>query len=134
MLVKPVRALAGEEEEEKDLDPESKSFFILSSHKSFKVYAPTLREVTMWTDAIRKAIVELYNSSEKEESEALPLYPPPSELLKPVWVPNVLSKGCMKCGSSFTVFRRRHHCRLCGMLVCQACSRKRVLVEGEKVR
>ena len=29
---------------------------------------------------------------------------------------------CRQCGASFTVFRRKHHCRLCGDLVCHRCS------------
>ena len=32
----------------------------------------------------------------------------------PPWVPDELAPRCMSCESSFTVVRRRHHCRNCG--------------------
>lgn len=40
----------------------------------------------------------------------------------PVWVPDSRCDKCMRCGSQFGVFRRKHHCRLCGGVVCWACS------------
>lgn len=42
----------------------------------------------------------------------------------PVWQPNTQSAACQRCGEAFAVWRRRHHCRLCGDLVCWACSTK----------
>ena len=33
---------------------------------------------------------------------------------------------CACCSVRFTFFRRRHHCRLCGNLVCDACSQSRL--------
>lgn len=32
----------------------------------------------------------------------------------PEWVPDIAAPDCMRCGSHFTAFRRRHHCRNCG--------------------
>ncbi|KAJ3424690.1 arrestin domain-containing protein d [Anaeramoeba flamelloides] len=40
----------------------------------------------------------------------------------PTWVEDSKSKVCMNCKSLFTVTRRRHHCRNCGLLFCKACS------------
>lgn len=42
----------------------------------------------------------------------------------PVWVPDSKADRCMKCTEGFGVWRRRHHCRLCGAVVCWACSTK----------
>uniref|UniRef100_A0A3B3CS37 Zinc finger FYVE domain-containing protein 26 n=1 Tax=Oryzias melastigma TaxID=30732 RepID=A0A3B3CS37_ORYME len=54
------------------------------------------------------------------------------------WVPDSQQDVCMVCRRErFTMFNRRHHCRRCGRLVCQACSERRMLVEGhpgEEVR
>jgi ankyrin repeat protein len=40
------------------------------------------------------------------------------------WVNDEASPQCMVCADSFTLFRRRHHCRACGILVCGDCSSK----------
>ena len=39
-----------------------------------------------------------------------------------LWTHNSLSKLCTGCGSKFTTMRRRHHCRLCGDVLCSKCS------------
>jgi FYVE/RhoGEF/PH domain-containing protein 5/6 len=41
-----------------------------------------------------------------------------------VWVPDAKSEGCMRCNATFGWRRRRHHCRLCGRVVCASCSGK----------
>nr|CCA15676.1 phosphatidylinositol3phosphate 5kinase putative [Albugo laibachii Nc14]CCA16260.1 phosphatidylinositol3phosphate 5kinase putative [Albugo laibachii Nc14] len=38
------------------------------------------------------------------------------------WMPDHLCKVCYDCATSFTLFRRRHHCRLCGQIFCYECS------------
>lgn len=38
------------------------------------------------------------------------------------WMPDQLCKICYACETPFTVFRRRHHCRLCGQVFCNTCS------------
>jgi hypothetical protein len=40
----------------------------------------------------------------------------------PVWVPDSRANRCMRCNEAFAVWRRRHHCRLCGDVICWACS------------
>ncbi|CAI5736685.1 unnamed protein product [Peronospora destructor] len=41
------------------------------------------------------------------------------------WVPDTASTRCQICLAAFTLTRRRHHCRLCGHLVCANCSHDR---------
>jgi 1-phosphatidylinositol-3-phosphate 5-kinase len=38
------------------------------------------------------------------------------------WMPDQLCKQCYNCESTFTFYRRRHHCRLCGQVFCNVCS------------
>ena len=38
------------------------------------------------------------------------------------WIPDCDAKSCGACESEFTLWRRRHHCRSCGRVFCNACS------------
>lgn len=49
------------------------------------------------------------------------------------WQADAESKQC-RCGAKFTAFVRRHHCRLCGRLVCATCSRRRILLCKSRLR
>lgn len=40
----------------------------------------------------------------------------------PVWIPDVEAPKCMSCETTFTVVKRRHHCRNCGKIFCARCS------------
>ena len=47
-------------------------------------------------------------------------------VMAPVWKPDEASNTCELCPRHFDLTNRRHHCRACGMLVCDSCSPKRV--------
>lgn len=50
-----------------------------------------------------------------------------SDYLAPVWIQDTEVTACMNChDSTFTVTNRRHHCRLCGRVICATCSKNRV--------
>ena len=38
------------------------------------------------------------------------------------WKKDEDEKRCVQCGRGFGVRRRRHHCRLCGGIICKQCS------------
>lgn len=42
-----------------------------------------------------------------------------------VWMDDAAASSCLICGAPFTFFRRRHHCRICGRLVCETCSEQK---------
>eukprot|EP01006_Ploeotia_vitrea_P053898 TRINITY_DN67825_c5_g3_i1.p1 TRINITY_DN67825_c5_g3~~TRINITY_DN67825_c5_g3_i1.p1 ORF type:complete len:400 (-),score=30.35 TRINITY_DN67825_c5_g3_i1:164-1363(-) len=44
---------------------------------------------------------------------------------RPDWVPDSASEECNACSSGFSFFKRRHHCRHCGQLLCGSCSSER---------
>lgn len=46
------------------------------------------------------------------------------------WQLNSDANGCAVCAKKFGIWRRRHHCRSCGRLVCDACSTTRRPVPG----
>jgi hypothetical protein len=44
---------------------------------------------------------------------------------RPEWIRNNKSKECFGCCRRFTIFKRRHHCRNCGLLFCSSCCSSR---------
>lgn len=44
------------------------------------------------------------------------------------WVLNDQSCHCMRCDSSFGMFKWKHHCRGCGFLVCHGCSSTKIVI------
>lgn len=44
------------------------------------------------------------------------------------WIPDERVKRCFGCGTAFSTFRRKHHCRSCGRVFCSACSAYRELI------
>ena len=41
------------------------------------------------------------------------------------WVPDPEAVACRVCGLEFGMMHRKHHCRACGQIVCDGCSRSR---------
>lgn len=48
----------------------------------------------------------------------------------PAWVPDSRADRCMSCSESFVIWRRKHHCRLCGRVVCWSCSTRKFVIAG----
>ncbi|KAF9381446.1 hypothetical protein CPB97_007747 [Podila verticillata] len=49
----------------------------------------------------------------------------------PVWIPDQSANRCMICKEEFgTLFRRKHHCRACGKVVCHSCSSRTILIKA----
>ncbi|KAF2265516.1 FYVE-domain-containing protein [Lojkania enalia] len=51
-----------------------------------------------------------------------------SDIVLPPWQPDSEVSHCPVCGSQFTFFYRKHHCRKCGRVVCSACSPHRITI------
>ncbi|KAL8466428.1 hypothetical protein ACS0TY_035500 [Phlomoides rotata] len=50
----------------------------------------------------------------------------PSHVSRDFWMPDQSCRVCYECDSQFTLFNRRHHCRLCGRIFCAKCTSNRV--------
>lgn len=46
----------------------------------------------------------------------------------PRWQPDSEVSNCPICGSTFTFWFRKHHCRKCGRVVCSSCSPHRITI------
>jgi hypothetical protein len=49
------------------------------------------------------------------------------------WVPDDWYHGCVVCDVGFTRTHRRHHCRSCGLIVCEECSQAKAIVPAAPV-
>ncbi|KAG9062337.1 1-phosphatidylinositol-3-phosphate 5-kinase [Linnemannia hyalina] len=50
---------------------------------------------------------------------------------KDYWMADENAKECFGCSASFFVFRRKHHCRICGHIFCSKCANK--IIPGAKL-
>lgn len=46
----------------------------------------------------------------------------PAHVSRDFWMPDQSCRVCYECDSQFTLFNRRHHCRLCGRIFCAKCT------------
>ncbi|KAJ3161653.1 1-phosphatidylinositol-3-phosphate 5-kinase [Geranomyces michiganensis] len=53
-----------------------------------------------------------------------------SGITKEFWMRDDKVKECYECKQSFTTFRRKHHCRICGQIFCHRCASS--IVPGER--
>ncbi|EQC28588.1 hypothetical protein SDRG_13664 [Saprolegnia diclina VS20] len=51
-----------------------------------------------------------------------------SACARAMWVPDRARTQCTGCGKGFSLLRRRHHCRVCGDIVCGKCSQTVYLI------
>lgn len=52
----------------------------------------------------------------------------------PIWVPDCEVSRCSCCEETFTLLRRKHHCRYCGQIFCQSCTGKTAVLNFTKTR
>uniref|UniRef100_A0A182T958 FYVE-type domain-containing protein n=1 Tax=Anopheles maculatus TaxID=74869 RepID=A0A182T958_9DIPT len=55
------------------------------------------------------------------------------EQSKVPWIDGKLVKLCPTCAKSFGITRRQHHCRVCGSVMCDGCSRYLTLEEAGRL-
>jgi len=102
-----------------DTEQSKNGWLICSRGKSFAVYAATATEKQEWMAHIKKCIDDLIRKSGKKAADSYAA----------VWVPDNEATKCMHCKKAeFSLIHRRHHCRKCGMVVCNECSNKRFLL------
>ncbi|KAJ0396047.1 hypothetical protein P43SY_008321 [Pythium insidiosum] len=53
---------------------------------------------------------------------------------KDQWVPRSARHSCSNCKRDFGLLQPKHHCRLCGEVVCGQCSSKRIVFNRKSVR
>ncbi|XP_058480787.1 FYVE, RhoGEF and PH domain-containing protein 6 isoform X1 [Solea solea] len=109
---------------------------IESVERSFILSASSATERDEWLEAIAKAIddytkkkITFISSRSQEEAETVFDSGAPLGSKAPIWIPDLRATMCMICTCEFTLTWRRHHCRACGKVVCQACSANKYYLE-----
>nr|XP_046234670.1 FYVE, RhoGEF and PH domain-containing protein 6 [Scatophagus argus] len=109
---------------------------IESVERSFILSASSATERDEWLEAIAKAIddytkkkITFISSRSQEEAEGFVDNGAPLGSKAPIWIPDLRATMCMICTCEFTLTWRRHHCRACGKVVCQACSANKYYLE-----
>ena len=52
-----------------------------------------------------------------------------------LWMRDSDTRTCLCCEAVFTTFRRRHHCRYCGLVFCNNCtSKKKEKIQGKSLQ
>jgi len=97
---------------------QDRAFEIISTKKSFVVWARESSEADEWREAITKCIEDVRaRTGDMPRTRAD---------VAPIWTPDAAVPACMSCGATFSVMRRKHHCRNCGRAVCGACSKNKL--------
>ncbi|XP_037925366.1 LOW QUALITY PROTEIN: zinc finger FYVE domain-containing protein 9 [Hermetia illucens] len=47
----------------------------------------------------------------------------------PFWIPDSEAPACMQCQIKFSLIKRRHHCRACGLVLCSTCCSQKAKLE-----
>ncbi|XP_040007371.1 FYVE, RhoGEF and PH domain-containing protein 6 [Xiphias gladius] len=109
---------------------------IESVERSFILSASSATERDEWLEAIARAIddytkkkITFISSRSQEEAEGVVDSGAPLGSKAPIWIPDLRATMCMICTCEFTLTWRRHHCRACGKVVCQACSANKYYLE-----
>ncbi|KAM5547100.1 1-phosphatidylinositol-3-phosphate 5-kinase FAB1A [Rosa sericea] len=58
----------------------------------------------------------------------------PTNVSRDFWMPDHSCRVCYDCDSQFTVFNRRHHCRLCGRVFCARCTANSIPAPSDEPR
>ncbi|CAF3803078.1 unnamed protein product [Rotaria sordida] len=103
------------------------SWLICSPKKSFIVRANSDRERQEWLTHLDRCVQYACGGHTTQHNP-----------VAAHWVPDDKSDTCMHCHiSKFSTYNRKHHCRNCGHIVCEGCSKKRFLLphlDSKRVR
>eukprot|EP01105_Mastigella_eilhardi_P000020 TRINITY_DN1003_c0_g2_i1.p1 TRINITY_DN1003_c0_g2~~TRINITY_DN1003_c0_g2_i1.p1 ORF type:complete len:1350 (+),score=306.79 TRINITY_DN1003_c0_g2_i1:364-4050(+) len=101
-------------------------FSIGSAQKSFIMFAETHEEKVNWLLDIIKCLNE-FRSHRKSFAVVLKQGDlEEANFQAPLWQVDHQVAACNLCRGEFSLITRRHHCRLCGLVVCGQCSLKKI--------
>jgi len=115
-------------------DPQNKivnAIELNESSKSFLVFCKTFEDKVNWLVMLQNAIIE---NKQKKSTFSKIMEDEDNEkdlnFKAPVWIPDNIVDNCSLCYVKFTLVRRKHHCRLCGFVICDDCSENRIVLQN----
>eukprot|EP01103_Thecamoeba_quadrilineata_P004482 TRINITY_DN1421_c0_g1_i1.p1 TRINITY_DN1421_c0_g1~~TRINITY_DN1421_c0_g1_i1.p1 ORF type:complete len:390 (+),score=82.10 TRINITY_DN1421_c0_g1_i1:845-2014(+) len=111
----------------KDVPSLPNAFAVQSPKKSFILLSSSAQEKDEWYK-----ILQSQSRSARHHVGSRPRSVSNLEFgfLAPIWVPDYLASSCHSCQTHFNVIHRRHHCRACGFVVCNHCSKHKLVLSS----
>ena len=112
--------------------PERRQFssILMSAIMSLRVAASSLDSESIWRPMFMGAVVGVeenqLRASVGGSGRPRPTHVKATVLGPQPWVSDDERRTCTLCDRKFHPFFRRHHCRMCGIIVCSKCSPSRV--------
>jgi hypothetical protein len=109
--------------------PERRQFssILMSAITSLRVAASSLDSESIWRPMFMGAVVGVEENQLRASvgGRARPTHVKATVLGPQPWVSDDERRTCTLCDRKFHPFFRRHHCRMCGIIVCSKCSPSR---------
>lgn len=98
------------------------SFYIRDADKSVELYTHAAEEKAAWLEALCETMQEMMKRKASLKTGDV----------KTLVVKTDDISRCMICDVIFSVMKRKHNCRACGIVVCGKCSNQKLLFEDNK--
>jgi len=101
---------------------------LISKTKSFVVFTESPQDKIKWLTHLKYSIETLTNRRKTfVKTSSMNMDNLLSESFgsdsAPIWIPDDKVVNCPLCNEKFTIILRKHHCRKCGNIVCNGCSK-----------
>lgn len=107
---------------EKELETEAAS--LVQAQKNNVIISEKVQQLTQENSKLKSEVRRLENDVTNLEGSFEKQIEKQKETDKTFWQPDTSSRICSCCSTTFSSIVRRHHCRMCGGLVCDQCSPK----------
>ncbi|KAG7207143.1 hypothetical protein KM043_001015 [Ampulex compressa] len=99
------------------------TFYVRDENKSVELYTHSAEEKAAWIEALLQTVEEIMRRKASFKTSDIKV----AAVIKPEEV-----SKCMLCEAIFSVMKRKHSCRACGIVICAKCSNQKLLFEDNR--